>query len=154
MKKAAVPILVAVILLTVAVVTEAQQTKKVQVIGYLSSRNRASESARAEGMRLALRELGYIEGQNIAIEYRYAEGKVDRASELAAELVRLKVDIIIVASGDQWIRAAKNATKTHPIVMMGEGTDPVRAGHVQSLARPGGNVTGIANLTRELGGKR
>src|SRR5499425_2921580 len=154
MKKAAVPILVAVILLTVAVVTEAQQPKKVQVIGYLSSRNRASESARAEGMRLALRELGYVEGQNIAIEYRYAEGKVDRASELAAELVRLKVDIIIVASGDQWIQAAKNATKTIPIVMMGQGSDPVRAGHVESLARPGGNVTGLTALGRELGGKR
>src|SRR5262250_513447 len=155
MKKAAVPILVAVILLTVAVVTEAQQPKKVQVIGYLSSRNRASESARAEGMRLALRELGYVEGQNIAIEYRYAEGKVDRASELAAELVRLKVDIIIVASGDQWIQAAKNATKTIPIVMMGQGSDPVRAGHVESLARPGGNVTGLTNLNRgELDGKR
>ena len=154
MKKAAVPFLVAVILLTVAVVTEAQQPKKVQVIGYLSSRNRASESARAEGMRLALRELGYIEGQNITIEYRYAEGKVDRASELAAELVRLKVDIIIVASGDQWIQAAKNATKTIPIVMMGQGSDPVRAGHVESLARPGGNVTGLTVLGRELGGKR
>jgi len=154
MKKAAVPILVAVILLTVAVVTEAQQPKKVQVIGYLSSRNRASESARAEGMRLALRELGYIEGQNITIEYRYAEGKVDRASELAAELVRLKVDIIIVASGDQWIQAAKNATKTIPIVMMGQGSDPVRAGFVQTLSRPGGNVTGLTNLNRQLGGKR
>jgi putative ABC transport system substrate-binding protein len=133
---------------------EAQQPKKVQVIGYLSPLDAATDSARAGGLRLALHELGYIEGQNIAIEYRYAEGKVDRASELAAELVRLKVDIIIVASGDQWIRAAKNATKTIPIVMMGQGTDPVRAGHVESLARPGGNVTGLTNFGRELGGKR
>src|SRR5215468_7826039 len=91
---------------------EAQQPKKVPLIGYLSNADPATDSARAGGLRLALHELGYIEGQNIAIEYRFAEGKVDRASELAAELVRLKVDIIIVASGDQWIRAAKNATKT------------------------------------------
>src|SRR5215472_985357 len=134
--------------------TEAQQPKKVFRIGYLSSTDAATDSARAEGIRLALRELGYIEGQNIAFEYRYAEGKVDRAPELAAELVRLKVDIIVVGSGDQWIRAAKNATRTIPIVMAGQGTDPVEAGFVESLARPGGNVTGLTVLARELGGKR
>ena len=133
---------------------EAQQPKKVSRIGYISSGNTVSESARAEGIRLALRELGYIEGQNIAFEYRYGEGKIDRAPELAAELVHLKVDIIVVASGDQWIRAAKNATKTIPIVMAGQGTDPVRAGLIESLARPGGNVTGLTALNRELGGKR
>src|SRR5215475_1690105 len=154
MKKAAVPILVAVILLTVALVTEAQQPKNVPRIGYLSNTDATTDSARAEGLRLALRELGYIEEQNIAIEYRYAEGKIDRAPELAAELVRLKVDIIVVASGDQWIRAAKNATRTIPIVMMGQGSDPVAAGFVESLARPGGNVTGLTLLGRELGGKR
>ena len=133
----------------------AQQPKKILRIGYLSSGTPSSESPRAEGIRLALRDLGYIEGQNIAIEYRHAEGKVDRASELAAELVRLKVDIIVVASGDQWIRAAKNATKTIPIVMVGVGMDPVVAGLVASLARPGGNVTGLTMLnTGELGGKR
>src|SRR5215471_5990774 len=154
MKKAAVPILVAVILLTLAVVTEAQQPKKVPRIGYLSNADAATDSERAGGIRLALRELGYIEGQNIAFEYRYAEGKVDRAPELAAELVGLKVDIIVVAAGDQWIRAAKNATRTIPIVMAGQGTDPVEAGFVNSLARPGGNVTGLTNLSAELGGKR
>jgi putative tryptophan/tyrosine transport system substrate-binding protein len=155
MKRAAASsILVSVMLLAVAVIAEAQQPKKVPRIGYLSSGNPTSESARAEGLRLALRELGYIEGQNIAIEYRFAEGRPDRESGLAAELVRLKVDIIVVASGDQWIRAAKNATKTIPIVMMGQGSDPVRAGHVESLARPGGNVTGLTALNRELGGKR
>src|SRR5262245_6140207 len=138
MKKAAVPILVAVILLTVAVVTEAQQPTKVPRIGYLSNTDAATDSARAEAIRLALRELGYIEGQNIAIEYRYGEGKVDRAPEHAAEFVRLKVDIIVVASGDPWIRAAKNATKTIPIVMVGQGTDPVSAGLVERLARPVG----------------
>jgi putative ABC transport system substrate-binding protein len=132
----------------------AQQPKKVPRIGYLSSGNPASESARSEGIRLALRERGYIVGQNIAIEYRYAEGKVDRAPELAAELVRLKVDLILVGGGDEWIRAAKNATKTIPIIMAGQGFDPVDAGLIDSLARPGGNVTGITNLTMELGGKR
>jgi putative tryptophan/tyrosine transport system substrate-binding protein len=103
---------------------------------------------------LALSELGYIEGQNIAVEYRYADRKIDRAPELAAELVRLKVDIIVVGGGDWWIQAAKNATKTIPIVMIGAGTDPVEAGLIEGLARPGGNVTGITDLGRELGGKR
>src|SRR5262247_208178 len=134
--------------------SQAQQPAKIPRLGYLSNADAATDSVRAGGVRLALRELGYMEGQNIAIEYRFAEGKVNRAPELAAELVRLKVDIIVVASGDQWIQAAKNATGTIPIVMMGQGTDPVRAGLVESLARPGGNVTGLTAFTRELGGKR
>src|SRR5262249_52285156 len=146
--------LVAVILLAVAVIVEAQQPAKIPRIGYLSITDAATDSPRAEGIRLALREIGYIEGQNIAIEYRYAEGKNDRLPGLATELVRLKVDIIVVAAGDMTIRAAKNATKTIPIVMMGTGSNPVRAGYVESLARPGGNVTGLTRLTRELGGKR
>jgi ABC-type uncharacterized transport system substrate-binding protein len=133
---------------------EAQQPKKVPRIGYLSSVDRLTDLPRAEGIRRGLRELGYIEGQNIAIEYRYAEGRSEREPGLAAELVRLKVDIIVVAAGDVTIQAAKNATKTIPIVMMGFGSDPVRAGHVESLARPGGNVTGLTSLSRELGGKR
>jgi ABC-type uncharacterized transport system substrate-binding protein len=128
--------------------------RKFRGLDYLSNTDAATDSARAEGIRLALREFGYIQGQNIAIEYRYAKGKRDREPELAAELVRLKVDIIVVASGDVTIRAAKNATKTIPIVMVGLGSDPVRAGHVESLARPGGNVTGLTSLSRELGGKR
>ncbi len=133
----------------------AQQPKKVPRLGYLSSFDAARDSARAEAIRLALRERGYIEGQNIATEYRYAEGKLDRAPELAAELVRLKVDIIVVAAGLGTMQAAKNATKTIPIVMTGEGIDPVKAGLVESLARPGGNVTGLKNLqSGELGGKR
>ena len=102
----------------------------------------------------SLRELGYIEGQNIATEYRYAEGKPERQPELAAELVRLKVDIIVVLGGTQPIRAAKDATKTIPIVMTGQGLDPIKAGLVESLARPGGNVTGLTTLSTELGGKR
>jgi putative tryptophan/tyrosine transport system substrate-binding protein len=131
---------------------EAQQPKKVHRIGYLSAYDPATESNRAEVIRLALRELGYVEGQNIAIEYRYAEGKTDRCPELAAGLVRLKVDIIVVAGGVVVVRAAKNSTKTIPIVMTGRGIDPVEAGLVDSLARPGGNVTGITNLSIELGG--
>jgi putative tryptophan/tyrosine transport system substrate-binding protein len=155
MKKAAVPsILVLVVLLALGVAAEAQQPKKVPLIGYLSSFDPARESTRSEAIRLSLRERGYIEGQNIAIEYRYAEGKRDRLPELAAELVRLKVDIIVVAGGGTWVREAKNATKTIPIVMVGTGTDPVVAGLVESLARPGGNVTGVTTLSTELGGKR
>ena len=141
-------------LLLGTVSAEAQQPKKVHRIGYLSLGNPASESARSEGIRLALRELGYSEGQNIAIEYRYAEGNSDRSPELAIELVRLKVDIIVVVGGGGPVRAANNATKTIPIVMAGAGSDPVEAGLIESLARPGGNVTGITNLDRQLGGKR
>jgi putative ABC transport system substrate-binding protein len=148
-------ILVATLVLVFGIAAEAQQPKKVPRIGYLSSVSTSSDSARSESIRAALRELGYIEGQNIAIEYRYTQGKVDRAPELAAEeLVRLKVDIIVVAGGEPWIRAAMNATKTIPIVMLSLPLDPVKAGLVESLARPGGNVTGLANLSRELGGKR
>ena len=105
MKKASVPsVLVAVTLLAVAVIAEAQQPKKVPRIGYLSPLEPASESTRSEGIQLALRELGYTEGQNIATEYRYAEGKLDRLPELAAELVRLKVDIIVAAGTDRVIK--------------------------------------------------
>ena len=132
----------------------AQQSKKVSRIGYLASFDPAFESARAEAIRLALRGLGYIEGQNITTEYRYAEGKYDRLPELAAELVRLKVDIIVAAGPNRTIQTAKNATKTIPIVMIGYGSDPVEAGFVESLARPGGNITGLTNLQIELSGKR
>jgi putative tryptophan/tyrosine transport system substrate-binding protein len=153
-KAAALPILVAVVLLCVALIAEAQQPKKVPRIGFLSASDAARQSIPSEGIRLALRELGYIEGQNIAFEYRYAEGKQDRYPEIAAELVRLKVDIIVATGGNVLVRATKNATKTIPIVMAGAGADPVEEGLVESLARPGGNVTGITNLSIELGGKR
>ncbi len=132
----------------------AQQPKKVPRLGYLSSFEPASESTRSDAIRLALRERGYIEGQNIATEYRYAEGKIDRYPELLADLMRLKVEIIVVAGGAPLVRAAMNATKTIPIVMTGIGADPVEAGFVDSLARPGGNVTGVTMLSRQLGGKR
>jgi len=146
--------IVAILILSAVQTVGAQQAKKVPRIGYLSSASPAFESSRAESIRQGLRELGYIEGQNIAIEYRYGEGKFDRLPELAAELVHLKVDIILAAGANVAIRAAKNATKTIPIVMMGQGSDPVEAGFVESLARPGSNVTGLTNLTVELGGKR
>jgi putative ABC transport system substrate-binding protein len=133
----------------------AQQPKKLIRIGYLVSSDAATASVSIEGIRLALRELGYVEGQNIAIEYRYAEGKDERSSELAAELVRLKPDIILVSGGTlRWVRPVMHATKTIPIIMTGAGADPVRAGLVESLARPGGNVTGITNVNEELSGKQ
>ena len=146
--------LLATVFLATVSLARAQQPKKVPRIGYLSAADPSRESARSEAIRRALRDLGYIEGQNIAIEYRYSEEKVDQHPQLAAELVRLKVDIIVVAGGTEPVRAAKNATKTIPIVMTGGGLDPVEAGLIESLARPGGNVTGITTLNRELGGKR
>jgi putative ABC transport system substrate-binding protein len=141
-------------LLALCFLAEAQQPKKVPLLGYLLTGSADGVSARSEGIRLALRERGYIEGKNIGSEYRYAQRNLDRLPELAAELVRLKVDIIVVTGGDPDIRAAKNATKTIPIVMAGQGSDPVEAGFIDSLARPGGNVTGLTNLSPELGGKR
>jgi putative ABC transport system substrate-binding protein len=133
---------------------QAQQPKKVYRIGYLSAYDAATESSRAKGIRLALFKLGYIEGQNITTEYRYAAGKRERYPELAAELLRLRVDVILLAGGLLPIQAAKNATKTIPIVMTGGGADPVKTGLVESLAQPGGNVTGITNLATDLNGKR
>jgi len=146
--------LVAIFVVGAVSIVEAQQPTKIPRLGYLSNSDPATESTRSETIRLALRKLGYIEGQNIAIEYRYGEGKRDRDLELAAELVRLKVDIIVVAGGASWVRAAKNATNTIPVVMVGSGDDPVEAGLIESLARPGGNVTGLTNLNPELAGKR
>jgi len=154
MRKNVIRLTLCAMLFALCLPAQAQQPKKVHRIGYLSPINPATDSSRFEPFRAALRELGYIEGQNITIEYRYAEGKIDRYPEVAAELVRLKVDIIVVGGGARPIQAAKNATKTIPIVMTGAGLDPVKEGLVESLARPGGNITGITNLGRELGGKR
>src|SRR5215510_9664274 len=131
MKRKITVFAVSAMLFTLSFSAAAQQPKKVYRIGYLVSGDAASESARAEGIRLALRERSYIEGQNIAIEYRYSEGKRGRFTELAAELVRLKVDIIVVAGGTDRIQAVKNATKTIPIVMTGTGADPVAGGLVE-----------------------
>jgi ABC transporter substrate binding protein len=131
-------------------VVEAQQTTKVPRIGFLGTSSASFLSARIETFRQGLRELGYIEGKNIAIEYRFADGKEDRLPELAAELVSLKVDIIVTTPASP---AAKNVTKTIPIVFVG-ASDPVGIGLVDSLARPGGNLTGLTILNPELSGKR
>src|SRR5262245_53124784 len=119
-KKIAIPTLGAIVFALCFPAEGQQQPAKVPRIGYLSPSDAATEPTRSEPIRQALRELGYIDGQNIAIEYRYAEGKVDRFPELAAELVRLKVDIILVAGGTRLVMAANNATKTIPIVMAGQ----------------------------------
>jgi putative tryptophan/tyrosine transport system substrate-binding protein len=154
MKRGAVSsILVAVVLLAVGGIAEAQQPKKVPRLGYVRVVGVPSTPApNIEAFRQGLRDLGYIEGKNIVIEFRYAEGKRDRVPSLVAELVQLKVDVLI-SGDDTAIRAAKEATKTIPIVMI-INQDPVATGLVDSLARPGGNITGISRLTRELNGKR
>ena len=145
-------ILLCAMLLALSFPAHAQQPKKVPRIGFLIAATRDAQSARTEAFRQGLRELGYIEGQNIVIEYRHAEGKTDRFPELAADLVRLQVDVIVV-SNNTVARAASNTTKVIPIVIA-SGADPVAAGLVVSLARPGGNVTGLTNATTDLGVKR
>jgi putative ABC transport system substrate-binding protein len=153
MKKAGLSsILVAVVLLAVGLSVEAQQAKKVPRIGVLWLYSPAIASPFAEAFRQGLRELGYVEGKSIVIEYRHAEGKYDRLPSLAAELVRLNVDIIVTAS-TQAAQAGQQATRSIPIVMT-VVSDPVESGLVGSLARPGGNVTGLSLMHPELSGKR
>jgi ABC-type uncharacterized transport system substrate-binding protein len=152
MRKAVLTILFVVVLLAVAVIAAAQQTGKVPRIGFLDPSTASSTAGLLEAFRQELRKFGWIEGKNIAIEYRFAEQKNERLPELAADLVRLKVDLI-VASGGATPLAAKRATGTIPIVMTNTG-DPVSQGLVASLARPGGNVTGNASLSPELNSKR
>ena len=139
-------------LLALCFSVEAQQPTKIPRIGYLSPNSPATNPARIEAFRQGLHELGYVEGKNIFIEYRYAEGKLDRLPALAAELARLKVDVIVTTSPSP-TRAAKEATVTIPIVMT-QDTDPVGNGFVARLARPGGNITGLSTLAPELSGKR
>ena len=143
---------IAFVLVVTGAVAAAQQPGKVPRIGFLTGSSPSSQLARNEAFRQSLRELGYVEGKDISIEWRSYEGNLDRRRAFADELVRLKVDVIVaVGSGD--IQAAKNATSTIPIVMM-VGGDPVASGFVASLARPGGNITGLATLRPELSGKR
>jgi putative ABC transport system substrate-binding protein len=130
----------------------AQQPGKVPMIGYLSSLSRSAMADRIDAFRQGLRELGYVEGKNIVIEWRFSEGKRDRVSELAAELVRLKVNVI-VSSGNLTTHVAKKATNTVPIVTT-QSSDPVASGLVGSLARPGGNITGLSTIAPEISGKR
>jgi len=131
---------------------DAQQPTKIPRIGFLGAPPRSAISERIEAFGQGLRELGYVEGKNIGIEWRYAEGKLDRLPALAAELVRLKTDVIVTA-GPQVTRRAKEATVTIPIVM-GFDNDPVGSGFVASLARPGGNITGLSSLAPEISGKQ
>jgi putative tryptophan/tyrosine transport system substrate-binding protein len=140
------------ILLALCVRVEAQQPAKVPRIGVLAVLSPAAVRARIEAFRSGLNELGYIEGKNIVIESRYAEGKFDQVSKLASELVRLKLDLIVTA-GPQATRPAKQATSSIPIVMAFD-SDPVGNGFVSSLARPGGNVTGLSALSPEITGKQ
>ncbi len=144
--------LLSALLLALSFSVEAQQPKKIPRIGYLTGTSLSTNAARNEAFRQGLRELGYVEGKNIVIEWRSAEGRLDRLAGLAAELVRLKVDVI-VTGGPPATRAAKEATATIPIVMAHD-TDPVASGFVASLARPGGNITGLSTLGPEIGGKR
>ena len=131
---------------------EAQKAGKVPRIGVLLTNSRASDSTHVEAFRQGLRERGYVEGQNVVIEYRYGDGKLDRLPQLAAELVELNVDLI-VTSGTSPTRAAQQATRTIPIVMTIVG-NPVAGGLIASLAKPGGNITGLTQMTTELSAKR
>jgi putative tryptophan/tyrosine transport system substrate-binding protein len=144
--------LVVLLLLAAPTFAEAQQSTKIPRIGFLSPGGSPGNDFRYEAIQQGLRELGYMEGKNIAVEYRGADGKVDRFPELAADLVRRQVDVIIVSTNTV-ARAASNATKTIPIVIAAGG-DPVADGLVASLARPGGNVTGLTGLFVDLGVKR
>jgi len=145
-------ILLGAMLLALSFPVGAQQAKKIPRVGFLVPGSPSSYSARIEAFRQGLGELGYVEGQNIIIEYRYAEGKSDRFPVLASELVRLKVDVIVTGTTPA-IQAVKNMTSTIPIVMA-EVADPVAIGLVASLARPGGNITGFTTLSPDLDGKR
>jgi putative tryptophan/tyrosine transport system substrate-binding protein len=143
---------IASVLVVTGAVTQAQQATKIPRIGFLGASSASALAARIEAFRQGLRELGYVEGKNIVIEWRSAEGKLDRLSALAAELVRLKVDVI-VTTGPSPTRPAKEATSTIPIVMAFDN-DPVGNGFVVSLARPGGNITGLSTLAPEISGKQ
>jgi ABC-type uncharacterized transport system substrate-binding protein len=145
-------ILVAAMLLVTAGLVEAQQPTKIPRIGFLTAGSSSTIPARIDAFRQGLRELGYVEDKNIVIEWRFGEGKLDRLPALVAELVRLKVDVILSA-GAAVTRPAKDATRTIPIVMA-QDTDPVGNGFVASLARPGGNITGLSSYSAELNGKR
>jgi ABC-type uncharacterized transport system substrate-binding protein len=153
MSKKIVIWLLTTVFLTTAPFAEAQQTAKVPRIGYLAVETPSAIAARTEGFRQGLNKLGYREGQNIVIEYKYADGKRDQLDRLAAELVRLKVEVIVAAGGDGVANAAKNASRTIPIVMTNVAA-PVVGGFVTSLARPEGNVTGLTSMTFDLSGKR
>jgi putative ABC transport system substrate-binding protein len=145
-------ILFVMVLLAVAVIAEAQQPKKVARICYLGASNASTEATYVKPFRERLREIGYVEEQNLTIEYRFSEGKVDRLPDLAAALVRLQCDVI-VTTGTEAAEVAKKVIKTIPVVMA-FGADAERRGVIASLARPGGNITGLTSINIELSGKR
>ena len=151
MKTRITTLALAVLLFALSFPVEAQQARKVYRIGYLSAKSLSAESSRLDGFRQALRDLGYVDEKNIVIEYRFAEGKLDRPPDLAAELVRLKVDVM-VTGGSPGTHAAQQATRTIPLVMTLVG-DPVPT-FVASLANPGGNITGLTQISPQLSGKR
>ena len=145
-------ILVAALVLDLGVIAQAQQPTKIPRIGFLGATSMTAVSDRVKAFQQGLRELGYVEQKSIFVEYRWADGKLDRLPELAADLVRLKVDIIVTA-GPKQTPIVKDATSSIPIVMAFDN-DPVGTGVVESLARPGGNVTGLSTLAPEISGKR
>jgi ABC-type uncharacterized transport system substrate-binding protein len=151
-KAALLSILVVVAQLAVGVTAQAQQGKKIPRIGVLAAATPATAADLVEAFKQGLREHGYVEGQNVVLELRFGEGKAEKFPVLAAELVRLKVDVI-VALTNPVIEAVRQATQTIPIVMP-SASDPVGAGFVASLARPGGNITGLSGYSPELNGKR
>jgi len=151
-KTALASILFAGALLAVAVIADARQPKTVPMIGFLSGGSRSGIADRLEAFREGLRDLGYVEGKNIVIEYRWAEGKNERLPELAAELVRLQATIL-VTSGTAAIKTVKQTTREIPAVVAGAG-DLIGDGIVDSLARPGGNITGLTAMSPDLSGKR
>jgi putative tryptophan/tyrosine transport system substrate-binding protein len=152
MRKRVIGFTLSTLLFALGLSAQAQQAKRIPRIGYLTAASPSANAARIEAFRQGLRELGYVEGKNIVIEWRYGGGKLDRVPALAAELVRLKVEVI-VSGGAGSTRLAKEATNAIPIVMA-QDPDPVGNGFVASLARPGGNVTGLSSLRSELSGKR
>ncbi len=152
MKNKIITIVLSAMLFALCVPAEAQQPGKIARIGFLDNSTASGSAVLVEAFRQELTKLGWVEGKNITIEYRFAEQKRERVPELAADLVRLKVDLIVVSASPQAL-AAKNATTTIPIVMANVG-DPVGTGLVASLARPEGNVTGLASLSPELNSKR
>ena len=153
MNKIAFSLAPSALLLALNFFAEAQQATRVPRIGMLVTGSVSSNKSRDDAFRQGMRELGYIEGKNIVIEYRYAEGKPDRIPEFAAELVRVKVDVLVVAGGTSTTLPVKKATSSIPIVFTNV-SDPVGAGLVASLARPGGNVTGLSTVSQDLSGKR
>jgi putative ABC transport system substrate-binding protein len=148
MRRKFVALTLSALLFALCLPVEPQQPKKVPRVGFLTTGGQSSK----EAFRQGLRELNYVEGENIIIEYRQTEGKAERLKELAAELARMKPEVI-VAGSTQDVLAAKNANSTIPIVMMTVG-DPVTSGLVESLARPGGNITGVTSLSPDVNGKR